>query len=206
MEEYLIDHLPMRALAQRLGSSRNFTYLAAATPGLRELLAIGKAWELAQPRRRSPDARPYDLVIVDAPATGHGVGFLGAPRTFAAVAAVGPVARQDSTIHTMIANPEATVVVAVASPSDASVTEALMVRDSLARIDIEVPRLVVNGVAPDRFGTADMERLLELCDELPPAPRRPGAARGAPRPTATGAPRRTAGRSCVRAGAGVPAC
>ena len=50
-----------------------FAYLAAATPGLRELLTVGKVWELAQPERRTPGAEPYDLVILDAPATGHGV-------------------------------------------------------------------------------------------------------------------------------------
>ena len=45
-------------------------------PGMRELLTIGKVWELAQEDRRTPGARPYDLVILDAPATGHGVAVL----------------------------------------------------------------------------------------------------------------------------------
>ena len=53
--------------------SRIFTYLAAATPGLRELVTIGKIWEVAQPDRKVKKGRKYDLVIVDAPATGHGV-------------------------------------------------------------------------------------------------------------------------------------
>jgi anion-transporting ArsA/GET3 family ATPase len=52
MEEYLVDQLPVRALADVLTSSRLFTYLAAATPGMRELLTMGKVWELAQGRRR----------------------------------------------------------------------------------------------------------------------------------------------------------
>ncbi len=90
MEEYLLDQLPVRPLAERLASSRTFGYLAAATPGLSELLAMGKVWELAQPQRRTPGSEPYDLVIVDAHATGHGVALLQAPRTFAAAASVGP--------------------------------------------------------------------------------------------------------------------
>ena len=95
MEEYLADQLPVRALADLLVSSRAFTYLAAATPGMRELLTAGKVWELAQDRRRTPGAQPYDLVVVDAPATGHGVAVLAAPRTFAGVStsAVPPDAR-----------------------------------------------------------------------------------------------------------------
>ena len=62
MEEYLVDQLPTRALADVLLSSRGFSYFAAATPGLRELLTVGKVWELAQEDRRTPGAAPYDLV------------------------------------------------------------------------------------------------------------------------------------------------
>ena len=61
---------------------------------MRELLTVGKLWELAQLDRRTPGAEPYDLVIVDAPATGHGVAVLSAPRAFAGAAHTGPVARQ----------------------------------------------------------------------------------------------------------------
>ena len=53
--------------------NRIFTYFAAATPGLRELVTIGKVWELAQLDRRVKKGAKYDLVIVDAPATGHGL-------------------------------------------------------------------------------------------------------------------------------------
>ena len=40
------------------------------------LVTIGKAWEMAQPSRRRKQDSPYDLVIVDAPASGHGIGML----------------------------------------------------------------------------------------------------------------------------------
>src|SRR3982751_2427470 len=52
MEEYLADQLPSRALAEVLLSSRGFSYFTAATPGLRELLTVGKVWEHAQDDRR----------------------------------------------------------------------------------------------------------------------------------------------------------
>src|SRR3954471_7595037 len=68
LEESRRDQLP-GGLSNMLGASRMFTLLAAATPGLRELLTIGKVWELAQPDRRTPGAHPYDLVVLDAPAT-----------------------------------------------------------------------------------------------------------------------------------------
>ena len=82
-EEWLKHQLRSGALAGLLSSSRIFQYLTAAAPGLAEIVTIGKVWELAQLERRTREAAPYDLVIVDAPATGHGLALLRAPRTYA---------------------------------------------------------------------------------------------------------------------------
>ena len=76
MREYVLLQLKVRAMRDLLFRSRIFTYLAAATPGLRELVTIGKLWEVAQPDRKVRKGRKYDLVIVDAPATGQGDGRL----------------------------------------------------------------------------------------------------------------------------------
>jgi anion-transporting ArsA/GET3 family ATPase len=160
MEEYLVDQLPVRALADVLTSSRLFTYLAAATPGMRELLTMGKVWELAQGRRRTPGARPYDLVVLDAPATGHGVAVLAAPRTFADAARVGPVARQGRTIHEMVADPERTGVIAVATAEEMPVNETLALREALRDdLGLELDAVVVNAVLPDRFSAQDAAAL-----------------------------------------------
>jgi anion-transporting ArsA/GET3 family ATPase len=160
MEEYLVDQLPVRALADVLTSSRLFTYLAAATPGMRELLTMGKVWELAQGRRRTPGARPYDLVVLDAPATGHGVAVLAAPRTFADAARVGPVARQGRTIHEMVADPGRTGVIAVATAEEMPVNETLALREALRDdLGLELDAVVVNALLPDRFSAQDAAAL-----------------------------------------------
>src|SRR4051794_15182536 len=160
MEEYLADQLPVRALADLLASSRAFTYLAAATPGMRELLTAGKVWELAQDRRRTPGAAPYDVVVVDAPATGHGVAVLAAPRTFASAARVGPIARQGGIIDAMFSDPARTAVVAVTTPEELPVNETLALRDALhAQMGLDLALVVVNAVRPDRFTAAEAERL-----------------------------------------------
>ena len=160
MEEYLTDQLPVRALAELLASSRIFGYLAAATPGMRELLTVGKLWELAQPERRRGDAEPYDLVVVDAPATGHGLAYLAAPRTFARVARVGPIARQGLTIHEMLADPKRTGVVAVTTAAEMPVTEALWLHRQLPeQMGLCLDRVVVNRLIPERFSTAEADRL-----------------------------------------------
>jgi anion-transporting ArsA/GET3 family ATPase len=155
MELYLTDQLPS-ALAELLSSSRTFTYLAAATPGMRELLTVGKVWELAQEDRRAPGATPYDLVVLDAPATGHGVAILSAPRTFARTARVGRIARQGRTIDAMVTDPARTGVIAVARPEEMPVTETLSLQDALRHeVGLDVGLVVANAVLPQRFSAAE---------------------------------------------------
>ena len=107
MREYVLLQLKVRAMRDLLFRSRIFSYLAAATPGLKELVTIGKIWELAQLDRKVKKGRKYDLVIVDAPATGHGIGFLQTPRTFAAIARVGPIHSQAQTPRPLHHRPRA---------------------------------------------------------------------------------------------------
>src|SRR5689334_24723645 len=168
MEEYLVDQLPSRALADVLLQSRGFSYFAAATPGLRELLTVGKVWELAQEDRRTPGAAPYDLVILDAPATGHGVAVLSAPRTFADATLMGRIARQGRVIDAMLSDPAQTGVVAVARAEEMPVNETLALQDALpATVGLELDLVVANGVLPDRFTAADV-RVLEAAPPSAP--------------------------------------
>jgi hypothetical protein len=161
MEEYLVDQLPSRALADVLLSSRGFNYFAAATPGLRELLTVGKVWELAQEDRRTPGADPYDLVVLDAPATGHGVAVLSAPRTFADAAVMGRIARQGRIIDAMLSDPAQTGVVGVARAEEMPVNETLALEAALpGTVGVGVDLVVCNGLLPDRFEAADV-RVLE---------------------------------------------
>lgn len=152
LEEYLRDQLPRGPIADILARSRVFGLLAAATPGMRELLTVGKLWELAQFERRTPGADAYDLVVVDAPATGHGVAVLSAPRTFAAAAGSGPVARQGRKIDATLSDPAQTAVIAVAKAEELAVTETGELRASLReRMGLGIERVVVNALDPDRF-------------------------------------------------------
>ena len=190
MELYLADQLPS-ALADLLASNRTFGYLAAATPGMRELLTVGKVWELAQDERRAPGAQRYDLVVLDAPATGHGVAVLSAPRTFARTARVGRIARQGRTIDAMLCDPERTGVIAVAAPEEMPVNETVTLQDALR----------------DELGTRDRARGLQR-DAAPALQRRRGrqARRGARRTRdPRGASRPCAGgRAAIAAAAPAP--
>ena len=171
LREYLLLQLKVRAARDLLVRSRIFNYLAAATPGLKELLTIGKIWELAQPQRRVKKAREYDLVIVDAPATGHGIGFLQTPRTFAGIARVGPIHSQASELDRYITDHETTGVAIVAIPEEMPVNEsAHLERELTEKIGISVDRIYMNALYPERFGKGDvseLERALEAASGPP---------------------------------------
>jgi anion-transporting ArsA/GET3 family ATPase len=130
-----------------------------ATPGMRELLSIGKVWELSQSQRRTDGAEPYDLVICDAPATGHGVGLLKTPRTFSEIARVGPIAHQGRQIAKTLSNRKFTGVVAVATPEEMPVNETLSLRDGLAQDGLELDLAVVNALYPVRFDKREIKQL-----------------------------------------------
>jgi len=166
MEEYL--RIKAGALGEALGATRLFQAFAMATPGMRELLSIGKVWELAQFERRTSAAQPYDLVVVDAPATGHGVGLLRTPRTFAEIARVGPIANQGGRIAATIADRTFTGVLAVSTPEEMPVNETLALHAALVADGLELDAVVLNGRYPSRFDRADAAALataLESEDE-----------------------------------------
>jgi anion-transporting ArsA/GET3 family ATPase len=160
MREYLLLQLKVRAMRDMLVRSKVFTYLAAATPGLRELVTIGKIWELAQPNRKVRKAREYDLVIVDAPATGHGVGFLQTPRTFANIARVGPIKSQAETLEKFLLDRRRTGVAIVALPEEMPVNESASLERRLAdEVGVAVDRVYMNALYPGRFSEGEEERL-----------------------------------------------
>jgi anion-transporting ArsA/GET3 family ATPase len=160
IREYLQIQVKVRAVADLLSHSRMFQYFAAATPGMAELVTMGKVWELAQPERKVKKADRYDLVIVDAPATGHGIAVMRAPKTFADVARVGPIAHQGNRIHSTITDPSVTGVVAVALPEEMPVNETRLLRDQLRDVlGLDIDLLVANGVYPQRFDAGDAQIL-----------------------------------------------
>ena len=172
MREYVLLQLKVKAMRDLLFRSRIFTYLAAATPGLKELVTIGKIWELALEDRKAPGGQRYDQVIVDAPATGHGVGFLQTPRTFANVARVGPIRQQAETLDRLIRDRERTAIAVVALPEEMPVNETAALEGALAsEVGVVVDRIFCNGLYPQRFDEAEVERIAAAAPRAQPAAR-----------------------------------
>jgi anion-transporting ArsA/GET3 family ATPase len=160
LEEFLVDQVGSRRLAGLLFHNRIFEYFAAATPGLRELVTIGKVWELALLERRRAGDAPYDLVILDGPPTGQGLGMLRTPQTFAEVARVGPVRKKALTIDAFLRDPARTGVVGVALPEEMPVNEAVEFRARLGeQMGYDAGLVVMNGLLPERFDDEEADAI-----------------------------------------------
>lgn len=167
MREYLLLQLKVRAMRDMLFKSKIFSYLAAATPGLRELVTIGKVWELAQDERKVKKGEGYDLVIVDAPATGHGVGFLQTPRTFASIARVGPIHSQAKELDALVTDRNRTGVAIVCLPEEMPVNESASLEEQLAEeVGISVDRVYMNAMYPERFSSGEVSQLESCLEEM----------------------------------------
>ncbi len=144
-----------------LAGSSSFQYFAAAAPGARELVSLVKVWELTSAKRWRKRSRQYDLVVLDAPATGHALGLLQAPQTFGAIARVGPIFGQAEHVRKLLQDDTTTAYVAVALATEMATGETIDLRDSLrSQLGVELSCAIVNSVLPARrFSAAEIDRL-----------------------------------------------
>jgi anion-transporting ArsA/GET3 family ATPase len=173
-----LQSLGGRVSGRVLASSSTFQYFAAAAPGAKELVSMVKIWELTQGKRRRGLARSggYDLVVLDAPATGHALGMLGSPRTFGAIARVGPIAGQAERLRELLGDPARSSYLAVAQGTEMAITETLELQEKLdAQLGRELHAVIVNGMLPQRFSAPELRQIAALGD----APSTSTAARSA---------------------------
>src|SRR3954454_8138414 len=172
---YAISVDPQLALQEWLGRqvggpavkvlirSHAFQYFVAAAPGAKELITISKVWEISQGTRWTKSNRTYDTVIVDAPASGHGLAMLRTPSTYGDIARIGPIQRQAYKVRDMLRDRARTGYVAVALPEEMPVTETLELQDRLVdAVGADLDAIVVNGLYPERFSDEEAGRLREL--------------------------------------------
>jgi anion-transporting ArsA/GET3 family ATPase len=168
LEEWAGRQIGSRRLVGLLTHSNAFAAFVNAAPGARELVAITKAWELGQRERWVKGTAGYDLVVLDGPASGHGVGMLRTPHTFAEIARVGPIATQARRVVALLEDPVRSALVAVALPAELSVSETLDLEHRVAgAVGRPLDAVVVNGVVPRRFSAADVDRLLSRDGRVP---------------------------------------
>lgn len=153
-----------RLSARVLTSSTSFQYFVAAAPGAREMLSMVKVAQLAGGSGPSS----YDLTILDAPATGHALAMLRSPRTFAAIARVGPIVGQADSVRDLLEDSQRSGYLAVTQASEMAISETLDLQSGLRRdLDRELHTVVVNGVLPRRFDHEELQQIADVEVEHP---------------------------------------
>ncbi|MEQ1787635.1 MAG: ArsA family ATPase [Acidimicrobiales bacterium] len=158
LKEYLSLQLKIPLVARLGPLARTFDFVANAAPGVKEILTIGKfLWEVRE--------RTYDLVVVDAVATGHITGQLAAPQAIQELVQVGLVRDQTGWMLDILGDPAQTGVVIVAAPEEMPVNETLELADRLAtETVVDLAAVVANRVLPELFARGE-EAVFEQLDD-----------------------------------------
>ncbi len=167
LAEYLGLQLRVRGLVDLVMRNKGFAQLLNAAPGWRELITLGKVWHLAQ---MQDAGRPrYELIVVDAPATGHGLTFLDVPRVVGNAVRAGPLRGHAHLVEELILDPEQTLLLPVALAEELPAREtAELVQRAQSDIGIAIDRVVVNAVAPPPFPPGvpdDLDTRLHAIDD-----------------------------------------
>jgi anion-transporting ArsA/GET3 family ATPase len=175
MDEYVRHVVKLELFVKRILDSPVYHRFLAAAPGLKELMVLGKIMVLEEARARLSQAPLWDLIVVDAPATGHGLAFLKVPLAASAAVPVGPVAANARRVLALLRDSQRTALVVVAIPEEMAVVEGLQFQ-RLAEQELAVkPRaFVLNGCHERRFGAADEAEVLRLTNEAEDVELAPG--------------------------------
>lgn len=146
LDEYLRIYLKVPFVGRIGPVAKALDFLATAAPGVKEILIIGKICYEVRERR-------WDLVVVDAPASGHIVGLLAAPQAVNSLVKVGLISSQTGWMQEMLADPATTGLVAVCTPEEMPVTETIELAERVrSETSVELAAVVVNRVLPELFG------------------------------------------------------
>jgi anion-transporting ArsA/GET3 family ATPase len=183
LEDFFRSHVKVKALYGPILDSRLFNYFFEAAPALRELVCLGKVWKLVEDKSWWTSRPKWDLVVFDAPATGHGLGLLNVPEAASHIL-LGGLKTSALKVRDMFRDPAITALNIVTMPEEMPVNEAVMLYQG-ARDELRIPfgYLFLNGVFPERLAPAESQELEALPDaELGPAARAafgdPGVASG----------------------------
>jgi len=157
-EASLREYLKVQARVPVFGRigpmARAFDFVATAAPGVKEILTVGKVcWELRESLAGRAD---WDLIVVDAAATGHVISQLDAPTAIQDLVQVGPIRNQTGWMVELLSDPTLTALNVVTSPEEMPVNETIeLVARAREELDVPLGVVIVNRVLPELFTHAD---------------------------------------------------
>jgi anion-transporting ArsA/GET3 family ATPase len=173
VEEYGILTLHSRVIYRTLFDNKYVRRFLSAVPGLHEWAMLGKAWWHTTERLEDGTSK-YDVVILDAPATGHGLDMLRVPKVILDVVPPGLLRRDAERAMATFRDPATCGVVLVTIPEEMPVTETIELARSLTtELRLPIGRVVVNQLLPPLFSKEERVTLAGLGEV---APRTPGEA------------------------------
>ena len=163
IDEYVHTFVPSGFLAGTISRSSLFEHLAAATPGLKEVMTLGQIWRWEQ-------SGHFDLIIVDAPATGHGLSLLRVPQTLLKMIRIGPIASQTRTVLDTLRDPAKTGIAQVTLAEELPTREALEF-EAGARDQLNMAHdlIFINSIYPDVFDRDEQVLIRSLLSSSPDA-------------------------------------
>lgn len=145
--EFLERHLPIQYLATKIANSEFFQSWIEATPMLSEVLLIGKIWKLAT--SKSHGAENWDKMIVETPATGHGLALLGAANQANSIL-VGPMKSQATALVHWLKSSSDCAYTFVTLAEEMAVQETLEWHQTASeKLGIKVATIFLNGCCPE---------------------------------------------------------
>lgn len=151
IEEYGAMMVKSRALYKLLFDNKYVRTFFRAVPGMQEWSLLGKAWWHTTEMRE--DGSPlYDVVILDAPATGHGLDMLRVPKVILDVVPPGLLRRDAERAWQLFQDPKTSAVVLVTLPEEMPTTETIELARALEQeLKLPIGKIVVNCVLPPLF-------------------------------------------------------
>jgi anion-transporting ArsA/GET3 family ATPase len=159
MREYGEMILKSKTVTNAVFGNKYVRGFFAAVPGLYQWAMLGKAWfhsteEDAQGRRR------FDVVLFDAPATGHGLEMLRVPKVIVDIVPPGVLRRDAEQAWKMFQNPAESGVIVVSLPEDMPVNESLELAAAVrGELGLPIAAVVLNQLTPPLFSPAERESL-----------------------------------------------
>ena len=166
MREYGLRKLKLARVYDVVFENDAMKRMLRMIPGMTELILLGKAFDLE--RERAPGGQPaWDLVIIDAPATGHGVSLLKLPQTILNVVSVGPMADEVRDMKRLLEDDTRTRLSLVTLPEEMPVRETFELMHVLDH-ELRIPQgeLIINGVWPQVLAPDEVERFQGVCASL----------------------------------------
>jgi anion-transporting ArsA/GET3 family ATPase len=162
LEEYGALALKSKALYSLLFDNKYVRVFFRAVPGMHEWAMLGKAWW--HTTETLEDGSPkYDVVLLDAPATGHGLDMLRVPKVIVDVVPPGLLRRDAERAWNMFRDPKECGVVLVTLPEEMPTTETIELAKALTgELGMHIARVVVNAVVPPLFSHEEREKLEAL--------------------------------------------